>query len=65
MCFLVGLAVLDIFVAIQETMFGTCFVLMYSKHRDTLTICTTLMSAGQSVSTAAMTSSSLLVLADQ
>ena len=44
-------------------MFATCFVLMYSKHRDTLTICTTLLSAGQSVSTAPMTSSSLLVLA--
>ena len=62
--FLVGLAIVDILTAAsQEPMYATCFIMMYNKHPDTLSTCTTLLSVGQSISVSAMNASFLIVLA--
>ena len=62
--FLVGLAIVDILTAAtQEPMYATCFIMMYTKHPDTLTACTPLLDVGRSTSVAAMNASFLTVLA--
>ena len=62
--FLVGLAIVDILTAAtQEPMYATCFIMMYTKHPDTLTACTPLLDVGRSISVAAMNASFLTVLA--
>ena len=62
--FLVGLAIVDILTAAtQEPMYATCFIMMYTKHPDTLTACTPLLDVGRSISVAAMNAPFLIVLA--
>ena len=62
-CFLVGLALLDLTIAVQEPMYGTCFIMMYTRYHGTLALCTTLLTVGQTMTVAAMIASLLLVLA--
>ena len=62
--FLVGLAIVDILsAATQEPMYATCFIMMYTKHRDTITTCPTLLSVGYTISLATLNASFLIVLA--
>ena len=62
--FLIGLAIVDILTAAtQEPLYATCFIMMYTKHRDTATTCPPLLNIGQSIAAVAMNASFLIVLA--
>ena len=61
-CFLVGLALLDLTIAVHA-MYGTCFIKMYTRYHGTLVLFTILLTVGQTMAVAAMIASLLLVLA--
>ena len=45
--FPIGLAIVDVLTtAIQEPMYATCFIMMYTKHRDTVATCPPLSNVG-------------------
>lgn len=62
--FLIGIAFVDIFIAAtQQPMYATCFIMMYTRHPDTVKTCTPLLNIGQTMSLTAMNASFLIVLA--
>lgn len=59
--FLVSLALVDILTALtQEQMYAACFIKTYLRHLDTVKVCITLLTIGQTIS---INASFLIVLA--
>ena len=62
--FLIGIAFVDVFIALtQQPMYATCFIMMYTRHPDTVKTCNSLLKIGLTMSLTAMNASFLIVLA--
>ena len=63
-CFLVGLALLDLTIAVQEPMYATCYIMMHIGHPSMVHVCTTFLhDIGETMFRFSTVASSLLVLA--